>query len=234
MTFMNRTSVIAFCLALFSLIAAPAVAQHIGGAQYPIKASDGDIIANFKLDTEMAAKLAALQAQYPVGNLQGDVTLMQFYDLNCPYCRAAAADVDAIVRADNKLKLILVPYAVLSVASVQGALVEVAAGKMLTPAKFLDFHRRLYANRGTIDGAKALEAAKDMGLDPAKVVALGNTQESLDMLRRNATVGGDAKLAATPAYVIGGVAIVGHPGRKALDTVIAAMRSCGKVVCGRT
>jgi len=231
MTGMTRTCIIVLCFALSVLAAAPASAQQIGGAQYPIKASDGDIIANFKLDSAMSAKLAALQAQYPVGNLQGDVTLMQFYDLNCPYCRAAAADVDAIVRADSKLKLILVPYAVLSVASVQGALVEVAAGKMLTPDKFLDFHRRLYANRGTIDGAKALDAAKDMGLDPAKVVEVGNTQESLDMLRQNATIGGDAKLAATPAYVIGGVAIIGHPGRKPLETVIAAMRSCGKVVC---
>ena len=46
-----------------------------------------------------------------------------------------------------------------------------------------------------------------------------------------ATFGTDAKLVATPAYVIGKVVILGHPGGKALEKTIASMRQCGKVVC---
>jgi protein-disulfide isomerase len=82
-----------------------------------------------------------------------------------------------------------------------------------------------------IDGPRVLAAAKEMGLDPQKVAASGNTEATLDLLRTTAKVGGDAGLAATPAYVIGGVAIVGHPGRKSLEKVIASMRQCKKVVC---
>ena len=70
-----------------------------------------------------------------------------------------------------------------------------------------------------------------MGLDPAKVAAAGNTQDNLDILRTTSTVGSEARLMATPGYVIGGVAIIGHPGRKSLEKVIAAMRACGKVAC---
>ena len=196
---------------VFCMIAGAAAAAQFGAAQFPIKDDDGDPIANFSLSAEMSARLAKLPGQVAVGNLQGDVALYQFYDLNCPYCREAAGDIDTLVRTDNKLKLVFVPYAVLSVASVRGALVEVAAAKMLTPEQFLQFHRRIYAGRGVIDSAQVLAAAKDIGLDQQKLVSAANTQGMLDILRANATVGGEA-LAATPAYVIGGVAILGHPG----------------------
>lgn len=217
-------------VAAFALLPLRAPAQDFPH-QYPIVASDGSDIGNFDLGPEMLAKISMLPGQVPVGDLDGDVTLTEFYDLNCPFCRAAALDVDALVRADKKLKLVLVPYPVLSVQSVQGALIELGAAKMLPPTQYLDFHRRIYANRGTIDGQKALAAAKEVGLDPAKVAAAGNTKENLDILRASSKVGGDAKLMVTPAYVIGGVAVIGHPGRKSLEKIIASMRSCRKVSC---
>jgi protein-disulfide isomerase len=223
-------SLLAAAAIAISILSLPARAQDFPH-QYPILASDRSEIGNFDLGPEILTKIKALAGQIPVGNLNGDVTMMQFYDLNCPYCREAAIEVDALVRADKKLKLILVPYAVLSVASVQGALIELGVAKMLTPPQYLDFHKRLYANRGTIDGQKAVAAAKDMGLDPVKVAAAGNTQENLDTLRTTSTVGGEAKLMATPGYVIGGVAIVGHPGRKSLEKILASMRQCNKVAC---
>jgi protein-disulfide isomerase len=221
-----------FALSLaFAVLAGAALAAQFGDTQYPIKADDGTPIANFSLSADKQARLTKLPGQVPVGNLQGDVTLLQFYDLNCPYCREAAADVDALVRGDKKLKLVFVPYAVLSIASVQGAMIEIGASKMLTPEKFLDLHRRIYASRGVIDGARVLMAAKDEGLDPKTLAQSANTEATLNVLRESATVGGDAGLAATPAYVIGGVAILGHPGLKPLQAVIASMRACGKVVC---
>ena len=95
----------------FGLHRGAAIAAQFGPAQFRIKADDGDPIANFNLNAEQAARIAALPGKVAVGNLTGDVTLLQFYDLNCPYCREAAADVDALVRADKKLKLVFVPYA---------------------------------------------------------------------------------------------------------------------------
>ena len=219
---------VAFCLALAT---ATAQAAQFGPAQHKIVSDYGDEITNYDLRPELAQRLAALTGQVPVGNVQGDVTLYQLYDLNCPFCREAAADVDAIVRADNKLKLVFVPYAVLSIQSVQGALIEIAVAKMLSGDKFLDFHRRIYAQRGMIDGPRALAAAKDLGLDPQKVAAEANTEATLNILRTTATFGTDAKLVATPAYVVGNVVILGHPGRKALEKTIASMRQCRKVVC---
>jgi len=216
-------------LIVIVVLLAPLAALADSG-RYSIKV-DGETIANLDLRPSLLARLDKLTGKVAVGNPQGDVTLMQFYDLNCPYCRQAAADIDALVRADGKLKLVFVPYAVLSVQSVRGAMVEIAAAKEMTPQQFLEFHRRIYANRGMVDGPKVLAVAKDMGLDPDKLAASANTEATLDILRANATFGGDAGLAATPAYVIDGVAIVGHPGLKTLQDVIHSVRACGKVVC---
>ncbi len=208
-----------------------ALAAQFGPSQYPIRADDGEEITNFTLSAAQTAQLAGLQGTIPVGHLHGDVTIQQFYDLNCPFCREAAVDVDALVRADKNLKLVFVPYAVLSVQSVQGALVEIGASKLATSEQYLDFHRRIYSGRGMIDGPHVLAAAKDIGLDPQKVAALGNTEDTLNLLRQNAEFGSAAKLVATPAYVINGVAILGHPGLAPLQKVVAAVRACGKVVC---
>jgi protein-disulfide isomerase len=215
-------------VALF-MLAAPASAQI--SAQHAIKDDDGAPMANFDLAAGLDARLAKLPGQVAVGNLQGDVTLYQFYDLNCPYCREAAADVDALVRTDPKLKLVLVPYAVLSVPSVQGALIEVGASKSMTPAQYLDFHKRIYSGRGLIDGPRVLAAAGEFGLDKQQLAAVSNTEATLNVLRENADFGTEAKLGVTPAYVVGGVVILGHPGLKPLQTVIKSMRACGKVVC---
>jgi protein-disulfide isomerase len=228
---MIRLRTVGFTAVFCVFLAGAAVAAQFGASQYAIKADDGESISNFSLSPELSARLARLPGQIAVGNPQGDVTLLQFYDLNCPYCREAAADVDVLVRSDKKLKLVFVPYAVLSVASVQGAMIEIGASKMLTPDRFLDLHRRIYASRGVIDGARVLAAAKDEGLDPKALAQSSNTEATLNVLRESATVGGKAGLAATPAYVIGGVAILGHPGLKPLQAVIASMRACGKVVC---
>src|SRR5690242_17707760 len=118
--------------ALACVFATVASAAQFGPDQYPIKSDEGDPITNFDLTPQLSARLAKLPGQVTVGNPNGDVTLVQFYDLNCPFCREAAADIDALVRADQKLKLVFAPYAVLSVQSAQGALVELAADRKST------------------------------------------------------------------------------------------------------
>lgn len=221
--------VLAIGLFCFSFVAASAA--QFGPDQYAIKSDEGDSITNFDLRIELSARLANLPGQIAVGNPKGDVTLLQFYDLNCPFCREAAADVDALVRADKKLKLVFVPYAVLSVQSAQGALIELAAGEMLTPEKYLEFHRRIYAGRGLIDAPRVLAAAEAIGLDRQELAEAANTESMLGILKQNAVFGSEAKLIATPAYIINGVAILGHPGLKSLQNVIRSVRTCSKVVC---
>ena len=207
-----------------------AQAQPGGRVEYPIRGPGGAAVMNHTLSPAQAARVAGLNAVAMAGNPHGDVTLYKLYDLNCPYCRRASQDVAAIIKADPKLRVIFIPYAVLSVASIQAAMVELQVMD-IAPGRIMEFHRRVYAQRGTIDGQRALAAAKDMGLDPKTIVARANTGGATDTLKAHALLGGELGLQATPAYVVSGIAITGHPGRDGLERVIAAIRKCGKPVC---
>jgi protein-disulfide isomerase len=213
------------------LLVAGAQAQQFGPAQFPIKDDDGEPMSNYSLSAEQVAEVARLPGLVDVGGLKGDVTLYQFYDLNCPFCREAAADVDTLVRSDPALRLVFVPYPVLSVQSVEGARVELALRELGTPQKFLEFHRKIYAGRGVIDGNRALAVAQAMGFDRKKIIDAANTKSVTDTMTTHAKVGSALKLVATPSYVIQGVAILGHPGLEPLRKVVASVRTCKAVVC---
>lgn len=221
---------LAFAL-LLSGFALAAAAQQFGAAQFPIKDDDGDPISNHALTVEQMAAVAQLPGLVAAGGKGSTATLYQFYDLNCPFCREAARDVDALIRSDPALNLVFVPYPVLSVQSIEGVRVELALRELAPPETFLEFHRRIYAGRGVIDGARALAVIRELGIDQQKLIAAANKPHITRTMKAHADLGSELGLMATPAYVIAGIAILGHPGLDPLRKVVAAVRACGKAVC---
>lgn len=199
-------------------------------AQFPLKGMDGTPIANHRIASDLAAQVLRLPGTVPAGNPDGDVTLVQFYDLNCPFCRKAAAEIDDLLKTDRLLKLVFVPYPILSAQSVEGGRVELALRELGTD-KFLEFRQRIYKTRGTIDGARSLAVVQEMGLDQRKVVELANAPSLTATLKAHAQLASQLKLFATPSYVIQDVAIVGHPGIRTLRGVVSAVRKCKAVLC---
>ena len=155
-------SIARIALVLILLIAA-AEAQQFGPAQFPIKDDDGDPMSNYSVDAEQMAQVARLPGLVDVGGPKTDVTLYQFYDLNCPSCREAAADVDALIRNDPALRLVFVPYPVLSVQSVEGGRVELALRERATPAQFFDFHRQCSSQQSRCSRHSPHRVAHRMG-----------------------------------------------------------------------
>ena len=104
-----------------------------------------------------------------IGNKDGDVTFVEFFDYNCGYCKRAMADMLDLMKADPKLKVVLKEFPVLGPGSVEAAQVAVAA-RMQDPSgkKYLDFHQKLLGGRGQADKAHAMAAAKDAGFDMAQ------------------------------------------------------------------
>src|SRR5689334_23247634 len=82
-----------------------------------------------------------------LGNKDGDVTFVEFFDYNCGYCKRAMADMLDLLKTDHKLKVVLKEFPVLSEGSVEAAKVAVAA-RMQDPSKYLDFHTKLLGGRG--------------------------------------------------------------------------------------
>src|ERR1700743_3302948 len=84
-----------------------------------------------------------------LGNKDGDVTFVEFFDYNCGYCKRAMADMMDLMKTDPKLKVVLKEFPVLSPGSVEAAQVAVAV-RMQDPTgkKYLDFHQKLLGGRG--------------------------------------------------------------------------------------
>lgn len=222
--FVRLIAVIAFASCAFSAVA--------DQGELPITADDGTTIANHRVPPELEGQIEQAAGVVIVGNPRGKVTLVEFYDLNCPYCRRASADIDALLRTNKELRLVLVPFPVLGIPSIQSARVELAVARLASPNKFYEFHRAVYAGRGTIDGQRAFAAAKTIGLDLAKVEKIANDNSLVDVMKAHLRLGDAAGIQATPGLVIKGVAIVGYPGPKALARIVSSAQRCGAVICG--
>jgi protein-disulfide isomerase len=166
-----------------------------------------------------------------LGNKDGDVTFVEFFDYNCGYCKRAMTDMLDLMKSDPKLKVVLKEFPVLSPGSVEAAQVAVAV-RMQDPSgkKYLDFHQKLLGGRGPADKAHALAAAKEAGLDMAKL------EKDLASPEVKATIEENFKLAeamgmnGTPSYVIGKQVVVGAIGVDGLREKIGLAR-CGKATC---
>jgi protein-disulfide isomerase len=218
------------CLLLAAVLAAPLAARADEG-ELPIKADDGTVVANHRITPELESQVEKLPGAVVAANPNGKVTLAEFYDLNCPYCRRASADIDALVARNPNLRLVLVPFPVPGIPSIQGGRVEFAVVK-LAPEKFYEFHRKVYEGRGVIDGARALAAAQAVGLDVGEVTTVANDEGLVKKMISHVHLGDALKIMATPGFVIKGVAIVGYPGPQAMANIVASAEKCGAVVCG--
>src|SRR5256885_14176791 len=166
-----------------------------------------------------------------LGNKDGDVTFVEFFDYNCGYCKRAMTDMLDLMKADPKLKVVLKEFPVLSQGSVEAAQVAVAV-RMQDPSgkKYLDFHQKLLGGRGAADKARAMAAAKDAGLDTARI------EKDLASPEVRATIEENFKLAeamgmnGTPSYVIGRQGVIGAVGLDNLREKIGVAR-CGKATC---
>src|SRR5271168_848134 len=166
-----------------------------------------------------------------LGNKDGDVTFVEFFDYNCGYCKRAMSDMMDLMKSDPKLKVVLKEFPVLSQGSVEAAQVAVAV-RMQDPTgkKYLEFHQKLLGGRGAADKARALAAAKDAGLDMARIEKDMASPEAKATIEENFKLAEDMGMNGTPSYVIGKEVVVGAIGLDGLKEKIGLAR-CGKATC---
>jgi protein-disulfide isomerase len=163
--------------------------------------------------------------QVTLGNPKGDVTMVEFFDYNCGYCKRALSDMLQLIKTDPNLKVVLKEYPVLGPGSLEAAQVAVAARMQdKTGKKYLDFHQRLLGTRGPADKAHALAAAKDAGFDMARIEKDLASEEVRETLQENMKVADAIGLNGTPSYVIGTAVVIGAQGYDVLKEKVDAAR----------
>ncbi len=165
------------------------------------------------------------------GNPAGDVTMVEFFDYNCGYCRKALGDVQALIKADPKLRVVIKDFPVLGPESLEASQIALAAKQQLKGDKLFEFHQKLLESKGRANGAKALDVAKAMGLDVARLQKDAQGPEVKAALTENRGLGDKLGLSGTPAFIIGDEIIPGAVGVDPIRKTIADVRQCGHASC---
>jgi protein-disulfide isomerase len=174
-----------------------------------------------------AASILQSPHQVVLGNPNGSVTMVEFFDYNCGYCKRALGDMEAMIKDDPNLRVVLKEFPILGPGSLEAAQVAVAV-RMQDPGgeKYLAFHRALLGGRAHADKAVALAAAKDAGLDMARLDQDMNSAEIKDTLSESTQLARSLGINGTPGYVIGDTIVPGAIGAAGLkERVQAAAKS---------
>jgi protein-disulfide isomerase len=190
-------------------------------------------------DTEKSKAAVAANAatifdsprQVVLGNAKGDVTLVEFFDYNCGFCKGAMPQMLTLLKDDANLRVVLKEFPVLGPGSVEAAKVAVAVRMQdKSGKKYLDFHQKLLGGRGKADKARALAVAKEVGMDMARLDKDMASDEARLSLEESLKLAETLGLNGTPSYVVGEDVVVGAVGLAALRSKINTTR-CGKETC---
>jgi len=167
--------------------------------------------------------------QVVLGNPDGDVTLVEFFDYNCGYCRTALPDLAALLAEDPNLKVILKEFPILSNESIDAARIAVLVGE--SDADYWAFHEALFSSRGKVDKAAALAAAQELGLSPVDLELRMGEPRVASVIQNSYEIAQALGITGTPTYIIGNEVIPGAIGLDGLRARIADMRECGESRC---
>lgn len=177
------------------------------------------------------ARLVDPKTSAIVGNPQGDVTLIEFLDYNCGFCKRAVEDVRTLVKDDPKLRVVFKDFPILGPDSVEASRVAIAAMSQIQGAKYFDFHNRLMGMKGRVNGAVALGVAKEFGADIEKLKKDMDAPATRAVIEDTVALGDRLGLTGTPAFIIGNEVVFGAVGSQVLKQKIEAVRKCGKTDC---
>jgi len=252
---MNRFALPLVAAAALAVTALPAAAQDFSAAQrgeiekiikdYLIKHPEvlQEAMAELEKKQQLAETEKASSAiknhsdaifnsprQVVLGNPQGDVTFVEFFDYNCGYCKRALNDMVELMGKDPKLKVVLKEFPVLGPGSVEAARVAAAVRMQdKTGTKYREFHQKLLGGRGQADKARAMAVAKEVGLDVARIEKDMKSEEVTSAINENMKLAEALGINGTPSYVIGrganGDLVVGAVGLEALNKKIDASRT---------
>ena len=226
----DRRGALAGALALLGTAALPRSAAAQAGSLFPFTADDGKQVYNYRLPSDLSVE--GLPGVVWTGAKHPDVILVEYFDYNCPFCRKAEADLDALLRMNPGLRLGLVNNPILSLGSVQAAKVQQAVLRTAGPDKPYAFHQAVYAKRGPIDGPLSLQVIGEMGLDAHAIEAAADLPQVGTVIKRQAELAQSLGFEATPSFSLGNIGILGYPGPDALQKAVADMKRCDKLACG--
>ena len=157
-----------------------------------------------------------------LGNPNGDITIYEFSDYNCGYCKRAFNDVQDLIASDGNIRVVIKEFPILSETSKQAAEISMAAADL---GKFEEVHTALMTWQGRLDDSVFDQIIRDAGLNRDEIkaiIAKGEIEDKLNSIRQTAQA---IQVSGTPGFVIGNAIIPGAISSQEMAKIVAEERA---------
>lgn len=158
---------------------------------------------------------------YVTGNPDGDVTIVEFFDYQCGYCKRSFEPLMDFVKADGNIRLILKEFPILGPVSLSASQAAIAAKKQ---GRYMEMHAALYEHKGGLDEDGIYEIAEDVGLDLAKLKKDMADPAIQDHVSRTYRLAEQLGVDGTPAFIVGGTMYPGAADKERLEKIVKDAR----------
>ena len=177
------------------------------------------------------ARIFDSKHQAVLGNPEGDVTIVEFFDYNCGFCQRALTDMNTLLTEDGNVRFVMKELPILSAGSVEAARISTAIYR-LHPDRYGEFHEKLLSLEGQKDGQQAMRIVNELGLPAEPILAEAAKEDVVEAFREANELATALGINGTPSYVVGDEILFGALGVDVLRQKVANMRACGAADCG--
>ena len=170
---------------------------------------------------ELAEEIRTDTGLLVAGNPKASVTIVEFFDYRCPYCKVMAPRLAALLDSDTDVRIVLKEYPILGPDSVYAARAALAAAEQ---GKYLGLHDRLMNHKGQLGKDTVLAAAREIGLDTVRLERDMQAPRVEQILRDNYDMAGRLAIDGTPAFIVGDEIVGGAMELEELQAKVKAAR----------
>ena len=157
-----------------------------------------------------------------LGNPKGKISLVEFFDYNCGYCKKSYPDIQALIKGDTDLRVVLKDFPVLGDDSVKAHIVARAFMKLM-PMKFAAFHNQMMTSEGRANEEKAIKIAVKLGVDEKQLRQTMKDPDIQQVFMKNGKLAYLLDINGTPSYILGNEVLVGAVGENILKKKITLL-----------
>ncbi|MGH1459545.1 MAG: DsbA family protein [Paracoccaceae bacterium] len=158
------------------------------------------------------------------GNPDGDITLVEFTDYRCGYCRKAVADVQKLLKTDGNIRFIIKEFPILGEASITSSRFAIAVRMLHGDAAYEHAHDALIALKGGVNEGSLSKLAKSLDLDAAPILAKMDSPEVTQVIADNHALAGRLQISGTPTFVLEDRMLRGYVPFDAMAQLVAEAR----------
>jgi len=172
------------------------------------------------LITEYRSELTDPKDTVVIGNPKGDITIVEFFDYNCPYCKTAAKDIQTLIQADGNIKFIPREWPILNNNSVIAAKAALAS---IEQGKYKEYHWRLM-KEGSLSEVKIFDIARSLKIDISSLKKNMESDFVINHIAKSSALARRIGFSGTPLFVIEGKFLPGFVPLKKLEEIISDIR----------